>query len=311
MRTWVVLAAVLAIAATAVADALRGDLTKASRQEPLTSTAAARIVPPGVPDGFMGTLDYSDPDDECRLHTLALPGFASGPPPKFRGCRFSLSPDGRTALPRGAVWQPRGGLVAIPRGGSFELASPASRQTLRIVGTEPAFKPDGTLTYVRGGDLVEWTTRCGLSDRLFTLPGDNATARCVRTLFRRATTSVAWLSNSRFVAIVAHGRLAIVDAGRLVIERSLPPETRARVEPSPRGTFFTLWIDGRLFAAFDRNGGQIAFPPVPDVQAAVWSPSERWGMLATARGSVYLFRPNTGDARLRRLDISARDLAWR
>ena len=32
---------------------------------------------------------------------------------------------------------------------------------------------------------------------------------------------------------------------------------------------------------------------------------------ATREGAVFLLRPDTGDARVRRLGIAARDLAWR
>jgi len=42
-----------------------------------------------------------------------------------------------------------------------------------------------------------------------------------------------------------------------------------------------------------------------------WAPSERWVVAATREGAVFLLRPDTGDARVRRLRISARDLAWR
>ena len=42
-----------------------------------------------------------------------------------------------------------------------------------------------------------------------------------------------------------------------------------------------------------------------------WAPSERWVVAATREGAVFLLRPDTGDARVRRLGIAARDLAWR
>ena len=311
MRTWLVLAAVLAVAAAAVADAVHGHLGQASPPRPLRDTPAARIVPPGAPAGFMGTVYYSDPDDGCRLKALQLPGFADAAPPEFRACRFALSPDGRTVLRAGAVWSPGGGLAAVPRGAAFELESPASSQAIRVTGKEPAFKPDGTLTFLLDGRLVEWTNRCHTGDRLFTLPGDNATARCVRILLREPAKSVAWLTDTRFVAILADGAFAIFDGRRALIRRPLPRGRSARVEPSPRRTFFTLWLDGELSGGFDRNGAQIALPPLTDVRALAWSPTERWGVLATDRGSVYLFRPDTGDARIRRLDVAGRDLAWR
>ena len=112
MRTWLVLAAVVAVAAAAAADALRGGL----RDRDVKATAPAaerRIVPPGVPSGFMGTVFYSDPADGCRLHSLRLVGFTDARPPNYTGCRFSLSPDGTRAAPGGSIWSPLGGVVAM------------------------------------------------------------------------------------------------------------------------------------------------------------------------------------------------------
>ena len=126
MRTWLVLAAVLAVVIAATADALRGRLTHASARSEASAKSPARIVPPGVDGGFMGALYYSDPNDDCRLHAVDLPGFARVSPPSFRGCAFSLSPDGRNAARGDAVWQPQGGLVALPAAGAFVLASPVS-----------------------------------------------------------------------------------------------------------------------------------------------------------------------------------------
>ncbi|HEX5468047.1 MAG TPA: hypothetical protein VFW80_03265, partial [Gaiellaceae bacterium] len=210
-----------------------------------------------------------------------------------------------------AVWQPQGGLAAIPRGSSFELVSPASSQTIEVSGTAPAFKPDGTLTYVRGRELVEWSGRCRAGDRLFTLPNDNATARCLHVLLREPARSVAWLTNGRFAATLPHGDLAIFADGRSVFRTALLPAGIARVEASPRRDFFTVWLDGDLLGAFDSNGAPVVMPPVPAGRALACAPDEAWCVLATSGGSVYLFRPGTGDARLRRLDFRARDLAWR
>ena len=308
MRTWVVLAAVLAVAAAAVADALHGSLTREAR--PASETAVRRIVPPGVPAGFMGSLYFSDPRDQCRLHTLRLTGFTDAAPPKYRGCRFSLSPDGNEAAPEGSAWSPLGGVVAVPRVGGFILRS-TSGQTVGARGSSPAFKPDGTLTYLRSGELVEWTIRCSPRDRLFTIPGDNATARCVHVVYPHRLVSVAWLTNSRFAAISPAGEALLVDDGTVLVRTHLPPHRTAHLSVSSLRTFVSIWLEGELAGTFDAGGGPIAMPAVPHVRALAWSPTERWAVLATERGSVYIFRPNTGDARLRRLDIKARDLAWR
>jgi hypothetical protein len=308
MRTWLVLAAVLAVAAAAVADALHGSLT--SDAHPAAETAVRRIVPPGVPAGFMGSVFFSDPSDGCRLHTLQLAGFTDAVPPASHDCRFSLSPDGTRAAPAGSSWSPLGGVVAVPGAGDFVLRS-ASGQTVEVRGSAPAFKPDGTLTYLRDGKLVEWTIRCSPRRRLFTLPGDNATARCIRVVYPRPLTSAVWFSATRFAAITRTSRLLIVDSRRVVVRAHLLPHRTAVLSISPRHTDASIWIGGELFGTFDANGGQVTMPALAGVRALAWSPSERWALLATERDSVYLFRPATGDARLRRLDIRARDLAWR
>jgi len=242
MRTWLVLAAVLAVAAAAAADALRGGV----RDRDVKAAAPAaerRIVPPGVPSGFMGTVFYSDPTDGCRLHSLRLAGFIEGRPPNYGECRFSLSPDGARAAPGGSVWSPLGGVAAVPRDDGFGLETGAG-QTIVVHGRAPAFKPDGTLTHVRHGELVEWSIDCRPGDRLFTLPGDNATARCVRTVYPHPVDSVAWFSNSRFAAVLPSGELVIVEDGNVLVRANLPRFRRASLELSPKRSLATLWLDG-------------------------------------------------------------------
>jgi hypothetical protein len=308
MRTWLVLAAVLAVAAAAAADALRGGL----RDKDVTAAAPAerRIIPPGVPAGAMGTVYYSDPGDDCRLHSLRLAGFTEAEPPNFGECRFSLSPDGTRAAPEESVWSPLGGIVAVPREDGFALeAGPG--QMIVVRGRAPAFKPDGTLTQVRDGKLVEWNIDCEPGERLFTLPADNATARCVHTVFPRPVTAVAWFSDTRFGAVLPKRELVIVERGRVLVRAGLPPFRSAALELSPKRTFATLWLDGELAGTFDAGGGPAPIAPVGAVNAIAWAPSERWIMAATRQGTVFLLRPDAGDTRVRRLGISARDLAWR
>ena len=309
MRTWLVLAAVLAVGAAAAADALRSGL----RDNELTAAAPAaerRIVPPGVPAGAMGTVYYSDPGDDCRLNSLRLAGFTEASPPNFDECRFSLSPDGTRIAPEGSVWSPLGGVVAVPREDGFALET-GPGQTIVIRGRVPAFKPDGTLTQVRNGKLVEWSIECRHAERLFTLPGDNATARCAHTVFPRPIVTVVWFSNSRFAAVLPTGKLVIVDEGDVLVRADLPRFHRAALELSPKRTFATLWLDGELAGTFDSGGGPAPLAPIGLVTSLAWAPSERWILAGTREGPVFLLRPDAGDARVRRLDISARDLAWR
>lgn len=309
MRTWLVLAAVLAVAAAAAADALRGGLRDEGARK-VSPSAERRIVPPGAPAGLMGTVFYSDPGDECRLHSLALAGFSGAPAPRVRACRFSLSPDGTQAAPQGSVWSPLGGLVAMPTDDGFSLDG-GPGQTVVLRGRAPAFKPDGTLTQVRDGRLVEWSIECDPASALLTLPADNATARCARTVYPHALTAVAWFSNTRFAGVLPRGDLVIVDDGRVVVRAHLPRFRTTSLELSPKRTFATLWLDGSLAGTFDADGGPAPIAPIGAVTSLAWAPSERWVVAATRSGGVFLLRPEIGDARIRRLDISARDVAWR
>jgi len=309
MRTWLVLAAVLAVAAAAAADALRGGL-RDKDVKGAASAAERRIVPPGAPAGSMGTVYYSDPGDNCRIHSLRLAGFTEAQPLSFSRCRFSLSPDGTRAAPEGSVWSPLGGLAAIPGEDGFALEAGAG-QTIVVRGRTPAFKPDGTLTQVRDGKLVQRSIDCRSGDRLFTLPGDNATARCVRTVYPHPVESIAWFSDSRFVAVLPRRELVIVEDDRVLVRAALPRFRSVSLELSPKRTFATLWLDGELAGTFDAGGGPAPIAPVGEVTSLAWAPTERWVMAATREGAVFLLRPDTGDARVRRLDISARDLAWR
>jgi hypothetical protein len=287
-----------------------------------------------------GALYYSDVSDECRLSGLTLPDLrnpafdpSTGAPPKLRSCRFSLSRDGQAALPDDAEWSPQGGMYALEDDNMIELGSSASQQALHFPGSSPAFKPDGTFTYVRENQVVEWTTSCPRGSRLFTLPGDNATVRCRRVVLstgdlRRALISadasgplipkdLAWLSDTRLVTVVGDAgisgyreHLSVINGqliGRVVISEF---GEGLRLEASPRGSFFTAWYGDSLVTIRDRNGDLVTFPTIPRVRALTWSPDERWTAVATER-SVFVFRTNTREARVRRLPIVAYDLAWR
>jgi hypothetical protein len=286
-----------------------------------------------------GVLYYSDVSDECRLQRLTLPDLrnpafdpGAGAPPKLRSCRFSLSPDGQAAFPDDAEWSPQGGMFALEDDNMIELGSSASQQALHFPGSAPAFKPDGTFTYVRENEVVEWTTSCPGGSRLFTLPGDNATARCRRIVLsrgdvRRALMSadasgplvlkaLKWLSDTRLVTVVGDAgvsgyreHLSVIDVRQLIGVVISEFGEGLRLEASPRGNFFSAWYGDSLSTIRDRNGDLVTFPAIPRVRALTWSPDERWTAAATAR-SVFVFRTNTSEPSVRRLPIEAYDLAW-
>jgi hypothetical protein len=137
------------------------------------------------------------------------------------------------------------------------------------------------------------------------------------TLGALVVKDLAWLSNTRFVTVVGDAGVTgyrelvpVIEGTRLVGATMSEFGEGLRLEASPRGSIFTAWYGDSLVTVRDRNGDLVTFPTIPRVQAVTWSPDERWTAAATAH-SVFVFRTNTGEARVRRLPIVAYDLAWR
>jgi hypothetical protein len=316
--TWLVVGALIALGAIAAADALRGP-QEVVAPPGKTEQPAPTVARPGEP-AMIGALYYSDANDECRLSGVTVPDLgnpafdpSTGPPPKLRSCRFTMSPDGEAALQGDVEWSPSGSLHARETRNAIRLGSARSNRMVRLRGRSPAFKPDGTLTYVRDEKLVEWRGRAVFSTRDLrrTMPGQ-------RSLGPLTLRDVAWLTETRLAAVVG------VDAGTpasreffAVIEGERVLATNGgffgeghTIEASPGGAYFAEWFRNVLLGVRDRNGREMVLPTVQGVRALTWSPDERWAAVAT-RFSVFLVRTHEGEARIRRLPIVARDLAWR
>jgi hypothetical protein len=315
MRRWLTgltVGALCALGAFAAADALRGGRAEVQpRQDP---TPAARTVARELdlrePQGI---LYYSDPDDDCRLHGVALPRLEDAPPPDFTGCEFSLSPDSTAVLPGEVSWSPRGGLYVRESDGMVELGSQGSQPSLRFPGRAPAFMANGTFTYSRGRQVIAWATDCPSDARLFTLPGDNGTVRCPKMVVRlpHPATRLAWLARNRLAAVVRRpdGLSELLLLGG---ERALPLLLqRGRLERltvSPAGTYYAVSADGGLLV-FRWDGIRMQLP-ARATQAITWSPDERLAAVAT-ENSVFVLRTLVPGEPVRRLPIRAADLAWR
>jgi hypothetical protein len=217
----------------------------------------------------------------------------------------------------------------------------ASEDVGTIAGCTPAWKPDGTLTVIRDGEV--WGTPC---------PGPEAYARtaCWRMLlsttelaraahavpfvptgprYLRSVTAiqVAWFSDTRAAVLVRvrlRGRLrplgpisvlAIFEGTRLVNAVQYAGAFDLRM--SPRRAFLGVIETGRQIAILDGRGRQVLGPgdlPSPSVHALAFSPDGEWVAVAT-RWSVYLL-PSADIAadrqpRIIHLQLAAQDLAWR
>jgi hypothetical protein len=287
--TWLVLAAVAALGVAAAVDALRGEdssaPSEARRSAPPTTTTQPVAVEQALAEQSVGGVLYYT-DENCELRAVELPSLHPAPTPVWDECRFSLSADARTvggadaamtsppvSLREGAVVETKTGRVLVP-----------ARALRRALHEDPNIPPGST-----------------------------------RFLRLRSVKEAAWLGESRLVAVLATEQasgppqdfIGVFEGRRVVrIVRGLG-WLFSDLRPSPRGSFFAVTAtNGAGFVLFDRDGGPAPAPPVTGYRAIAWSPDERWAVLAT-RASVYVFRAGTTNMRLRRLDFTARDLAWR
>ena len=321
MLTWLLVGAVVALGAAAGVDALQGgDSTRtepgAAAPKPTSTTGPASpeaaVVAALREAGVSGTLEYADAD--CDTHAVSLPDLTARPSGVGAGCSFA-DRSNETA-----------GYVVECSGRRVSIDDPHQAPYAQVrADCPPAWKPDGTPTLLRDGEVVE-PHPC--SDRGI------SPMRCSRALlasddllrelhgagwsgFRFAVEEVAWLSDSRAAAIVrARSRddrgelLAVFDGRRLVTAPTAAYEDLGALRLSPSGSFVSAQIaDPGGVVVVDRDGALVR-PLVRHGSALAWSPDERWIAEATEEG-IYVFPADVGTPRVYVLPFVARDLIWR
>jgi hypothetical protein len=337
LASMLVVGVLVAVALVAAVDAVRSDdpaeIPDRARAEDEPDLPAAGLEA----EGIRGILYYSDPEDDCRVHAVELPDLREVAPPKLRACRFELPFDPDPSWePRGAAWHPRDHLSAACSRGRVEVREQSGALVDEVDGCAPAWKPDGTLTVVRDGEVWGVQRPCdgGCERRLLPAVELSRVARSVRfaprarRYLRSATAfEVAWLSDTRAAVLVRvrlRGRLrvlgpvsvlALYEGRRLLRATQYAGAIALRV--SPRGTFVGVVEAGERISIVGRNGRQLlgaADLPSPSTRAVAWSPDELWTAIAT-RWSVFLLPTADIEAgrqpRIVRLPLGARDLAWR
>lgn len=308
--------AVGVLALVAAVDALRGGDTSSTARSKTPTTA---LVPgPSPPLGsFGGTLLYVD--RRCRLHMLELPSLAPVEPARAVGCDSRLDTTGRLAAPNEA-WQPGGDLLAGCIGNQLTVTSGDRTPILRRRGCAPAWKPDGSLTYVVDGSL-RLSSR--IRDRRLIVSQTDVSAAARRSgawLGAPTLRSAAWIGSERVALLLTTNRppgaepsdlVWIFDHGRPVLPQPFIAPRLSTLTASPGGGFVGVRT-GRGERAgltlLDRDGRRLDLTFM-DARAIAWSPDERWAVVAT-RASMLLFRTTGGDLRIRRLPIRATQLAW-
>ena len=263
--TLLVAAAVAALGTAAAVDALRGESEGNVAPPEGRTTARKTETQQPFENGPRGVLHYTD--DDCVLEAVELPTLQQADTPAWEGCRFSLSPDGDAVQSAAAVWDPSGTGWATEVGSRIVVVS-APSTTVSFEGEAPAFKPDGTLTFVHEGALKALHGDCGRSSGSAISLDAAATAACSRVLlgpedlrlalgrnpnvpdnpnvvrnFRVKET--AWLSATRLAAILAvdirfgpHAEMVAVYEGRRALDAALVFGDRlSDLRVSPHGSF--------------------------------------------------------------------------
>jgi hypothetical protein len=329
--TWLLVGALAALGCVALLDtALKQaeDSAAAPTEGPRQTVKELRAA------GVRGTLFYTD--RACRLHALFLPTLRPARTPRRTSCAFALSPNARVILPAKTAWHPASRMYARESRGTIEVASISPPWTFRFVGTSPAFKPDGTLTFARHGAVFQWARCSPASANSVAFVGDTSSRCPARVVSRRrlleatrfgsepladlgmGVQSLAWLDDERFAAI-----LAMEEGPWQVVLARFDGHDVIQADAGFVATWDDLSVssDGRL--AFTRNDANEGFsimepdgrsigplPHIADVRALDWSSNGRWLAVATP-ASVFLLDMDEADLRTIRLPLVARDLAFR
>ena len=333
--------ALLVIALTAAVDSLRGE--SPSAQPPSAETEDVRTEargtavtgPPPIRDRqavaaelagaqVSGVLYLTDHD--CRLWALHLPTLTWLNRVNEPGsdCRFVLSGSGRPLFGDG-LWDPADALSAVENGSEIAVRSEATGWSFEFEGSEPAFRPDGTLTFVRGDELWEWDAgSCPAGAERVVFRAREPVERCARVLLsqtavRRALRGEApqldgylakeavWLDQET-VAVLVEGRsgrgaiLATLAEGRLRRHFGAFGPRLEDLEASPRGTYVAARFDQTTVVLSRRRTEVLE----GSVRAIAWPADERHTVLAT-ESSVLIRRP--GEPMLQ-IPVAASDIAW-
>lgn len=247
-------------------------------------------------------------DQACRLRALRLPLLEPARAPRDGGCRALVSPS--TAPPGWSLWPRNTPLAAYCRRGRVIVSGSVGESLPMIGGCAPAWRPDGSMTYVRRGAIVQFPrtgrARVVRSADQLALALEHAPALRGTTGWR--VTRVTWLGPTRF-AIVAESppREAVltVFAGRRIVSVVRVPRGASELSASPRGTYLVLHAQQGPMRVYRVTARLEPVRGFGAASAVAWSPDERW--LAVARTDRVVLT-HAGDRIT--LPLAALDLGW-
>jgi hypothetical protein len=309
------------LAITVVGAAAFDSLDKSLFNEPSRTKTRSDVLPPRAVnlrdrDALAGRLRTDNAsgvlyfvDSACRLHALRLPSLAATAAPRDGGCRALVSP--ASAPPGWSLWPRNTPLAARCDEHRRVIVSASAGPSLPMIGgCSPAWRPDGSMTYIRRGAIVQFP-RTGRAQVLRTksqLAGALERLPALRGLSGWQASRVAWLSPARFAVVASNGSrtvLAVFSGRRIVALKSRVPSRVIELRGSPRGNYVVLGTANgvRVYDAHRRDLPRVRrFGMLVSV---AWSTDERWLAVAQEQ-KVLLVGPHASVV----LPLRALDLAW-
>jgi WD40-like Beta Propeller Repeat len=250
--------------------------------------------------GLRGTLLVTTTG--CRLAEVPLPRLAPMRDRDVRACSPAVSPR-RPAQSGWSIWRRPELLVAYCSGRGIDVAAPGGPTVRFVRGCAPAWRPDGTLTYVRRGEATHFP-RAGRAEVVL---GRYELTRDFPGERRASVLELAWATDERAYAVLdldpGNRRvLAVYQRGRLAATRRVPPGARG-LEVAANGRN-ALLVDPLLVVP----GGGAPLSLGGRAEGGSWSPDGRW--VALARGDRVDLVETRGRRRIS-LPLVAHSVAWR
>jgi hypothetical protein len=244
-----------------------------------------------------GRLFVTEPG--CRLRALRLPDlqWEDEPDGEPTPCRFSLDAADE-ALAEAISVAPGGQLRATCRDGRLAVFGSQGSTADIPDACAPAWMPDGTLTFVRAGELWRGTVE----------PRRLISRAELRDMFGRdaALEEVAWFDDERLWAVVRVGSsdaIAAMTVSRLVYSPTFTASRISGLQVSSTGMVAARTDSGIVF--FD-NGGRRALS-FPGAKAVTWAPGNLVAAVAAPR-QILLVAPVSREVVA--LPLAVEDLEW-